>query len=316
MSSKRKYPGVTKNPIKDIENQKPIKKVNKGMNMFSFFKPKNSQSQIDSQISKKNSQISIEKTPNKNKSESKEVKPKNGNIKNMLVNKNEIKITPKKETKKKVEVEVDIQPIMKMESNNFKDLDLPMFCLTKEASYKVFKLADEIAEKKDIKVLAKTFWSTGFYSQPLPYFIISETLEAVSMQSGNNSVQFKKTILSNLLYEAVKQSPWEVLTMYNILTCRFDADFIQKDPGIGQETLLKAVNKLTGKGISNLRAKFKKLGDLGTLASQCKAGQGMINSFFLSKKKKDLNLKLTQNYIFNTLKSLADIGKNLIIMCV
>ena len=303
MSSKRKFPGLEEQ--KENSNEKGSKKINKGSNLFSFFKktPKNSKAKLSNSSKKKEDPPIKENTTNKT----------NETISTPLTNfmkiKNDTEIIPKNELLKKKEEKKMPTPSPKKNEIDFKKLELPDFLTKKEASYKIMNLSDQIAKNTSQNVLSKTFWSTGSYSQSFPFFLVSESLDAASKQKGENSMRTKKEIISKLISEAITQSPSEVFILYNFLTCRFDADFMQKDVQIGNETILKIVGKLSGKSIKTMRESFRKIGDLGSLAEESRANQKTISTFFVPVKTRDMNMKVTMFNCFSIIKGLSEIRK-------
>lgn len=295
MSSKRKFPGIEE----DKENPltKPIKKVLQEPNLFSFFK--SSQSKSKSSVAKVTDNDNVIQEKKDNESVPLKTAEQNTKISDLLEPKTMIIKSSKK-------TEMPLPPTPQ-EIKDFRKLDLPEFLSIKKASYKTSELSNQISEEPQKNCLKKTFWSTGAFSQAFPYFLISESLDAVSKQKGEKSVQYKKQILENLFTEAILQSPSELFILYNFLTCRFDADFRQKDINIGNETILKVVAKLAGKTLKFIREELKKVGDLGTLSESSRAGQKTISTFFFSKKTRDVNMKVTLFHCFSELQKLADI---------
>ena len=192
---------------------------------------------------------------------------------------------------------------------DFRDVDLPDYLTSIEESYKLTDLTKTICSKTDLDILSKCFETKGPFSEPMPFFAISETLESVSTQKGKGSADNKKEFLVSLISETIRQSPSEVHCLFNVLTCRFDADFKQNEVNIGQETLVKVVSKMSGKGIKQIRGELRKKGGLGIVAAENRSGQKRIGNFFQAKKIKQKNLKVTLNYWFRMLKSLGDIRK-------
>ena len=268
--------------------------------MFSFFNktPSSSKKSVKEKI------IQIEEQPIKNASVNKIENKKSVKMTEFITPKENNRIIPKT---KSLIPEVKIS--QNLNNKNFKEIELPDFLTKKEGSYKIMELSDKIAENSSENVLSKTFWSTGSFSQSFPFFLVSETLDAVSKQKGENSVQTKKDIISKLFSEAISQSPSELFILYNFLTCRFDADFKQKDVHIGNETLVKIIAKLSGKTLKNIREGFKRIGDLGILAEESRANQKTINTFFVPVKTRDMNMKVTLFNCFSIIKNLAEIRK-------
>jgi hypothetical protein len=306
MSSKRKFPGIEEE--KENPSAKPLKKMNQGPNLFSFFKSTNPKTPKKTLIVEKNENGNTK--PPKTKE-----KPANNQqitLEKMMEPKPMIDLTPKKRknsfSDKNNKIEQEQDKLM-----DFRKLKLPDFLSTKKATYKSMEMSDQINEDPKQNVLSKTFWSAGVYSQSFPYFLVSESLDAVSKQKGENSVQNKKDILANLFTETIKQSPSELFVLYNFLTCRFDADFRQKDINIGNETILKVISTLSGKTLKFIRGELKKIGDLGTLSELSREGQKTISTFFISKKTKDINMKVTLYHCFDELRKFGEISNLLML---
>lgn len=296
MKGKRKFPGLEK----ENEQTKPTKKVQKTPNLFNFFskKQENAQKTIKSEgtSSKPKSPIDSQKPE-----PTRTLNPKRlSDYLDEPMNK-----ASKNDSPKSIQDKPDKTP--KQNLKVFRSLPLPSFLTDKQTSYKLVNLSEQIVQNPKKSPLSKCFWSTGVFSQAFPYFLVSETLDAVGQQVGANSVQNKRNMLANLFLEAIRQSPSELFVMYNFLTCRFDADFRQKDINVGNETILKLVGKLSGKTLKFMREGLRKVGDLGSLAEMSRSDQKTINTFFVPVKTKDLNMKVTLFSCFKTLQKLADI---------
>jgi DNA ligase-1 len=127
----------------------------------------------------------------------------------------------------------------------------------------------------------------------MDYSIIAETYEQLEKVPS----KLKKTeILANLL----KKTPNEELEKVVLLIRgTIFPGYSQLELGIADKTIIKSIAKSTGFTDAQIVDKFKKIGDLGSVAEECLKGKKQAT---LAKK------KMTVDFVFNSLRKLADVA--------
>ena len=121
-------------------------------------------------------------------------------------------------------------------------------------------------------------------TQETPFFFICQGFDKLGEQKGNNSVERKKKILSNLFKTIQTLSPNEVVKYYLFSTCRLDSEYIQGDIGVGTEILFKAAAFATGHKRKGIKDDVAKEGDLGIVIENKKSKTQTMDSFFSKQK--------------------------------
>lgn len=145
--------------------------------------------------------------------------------------------------------------------------------------------------------------------QPVPFCLITTAFEEVAKCKGENSKDQQKQIISNMFKSIIYLRPDHLIMTYYLCILKLTPDYIPSELGIGNEILVKSVAKISGRSEKQIRDSVNKIGDIGTVASESKATQSTINSFF-EKNKKTENI-LTVKKVFDTLLKMAKIKGNL-----
>lgn len=127
----------------------------------------------------------------------------------------------------------------------------------------------------------------------MDYSIIAETYEKLEKVPS----KLKKT---EILSELFKKTPNDELEKV-VLLIRGTVfpGYSQLELGIADKTIIKSIAKSTGFTDSQIVDKFKKIGDLGSVAEDCLTGKKQAT---LAKK------KMTVDFVFNSLRKLADVA--------
>ena len=99
-------------------------------------------------------------------------------------------------------------------------------------------------------------------------------------------------------------APKELPSLYYFCTCRIGPPYLQKDLGIGNEILVKAIAQWSGRSGPTIKKHYNKIGDLGQVAMESKAKQKTMMSFF--KKKVDTKKILTFEKVFSTILNIPE----------
>ena len=89
-----------------------------------------------------------------------------------------------------------------------------------------------------------------------------------------------------MMLSVIRNSPDELDELYFFATRRIESDYIQRDLGIGKETVVKAGASSINKGLKEFREAKKKIQDAGALVEKYKAGQKSIMSSLFGGAKK------------------------------
>jgi len=106
----------------------------------------------------------------------------------------------------------------------------------------------------------------------VPFFLVADTFDALSDTTGKDSGIKKKEILSKMMLSVIRNAPEELVELYFFCTRRIESDYIQKDLGIGKETVVKAGAACINKGLKEFRELKKQIQDAGALVEKFKAG--------------------------------------------
>ena len=124
---------------------------------------------------------------------------------------------------------------------------------------------------------------------------------------GQNSKQLQRNLLTNLFKNLCERNPEDLIRAYQLSIIKTGSDYEKKELGIGNQILIKAISKSTGKSEKQIRDSFQVLGDLGDVAASAKSTQKTMDSYFI---KKTTALPLTIDKVFNILNGISEIKGN------
>lgn len=151
---------------------------------------------------------------------------------------------------------------------------------------------------------------------PLPFGLIADAFELVAKKSGQNSQEYKKEIMAKVFELVLEKAPSDLVSVYDFCLLRTNVLWLQRDLGIGGQTLTKAVVTVTGRTLAKVREDFQEKGCLGTVLEESREGQHTFGSMY-GIKKKETNLPdetqggkelVTFRWVFEALKSLGEIS--------
>ena len=147
-----------------------------------------------------------------------------------------------------------------------------------------------------------------------PFFIIADTFDFVAQISGKNSQERKKEAISRLFDVVLEYFPNEIIGIYYFCILRTNTEWLQKDLGIGNEILVKAIVTATGRTGTLIKTNFREKGCFGTVLESSKGEQNTIGTFFGVKKTKtdketpkNTFEKITFEWIFEHIKLIGTI---------
>lgn len=120
-------------------------------------------------------------------------------------------------------------------------------------------------------------------NQLAPFFFICECFDIVAEMKGANSVERKKRVLINMIKTFELLNPTEAADFYLFATGRLDAEYLQEDLGVGNETMLKSCAHAAGSNRKAIKEEVDKIGDLGKVIEERKSKTQTVDSFFTKK---------------------------------
>lgn len=141
----------------------------------------------------------------------------------------------------------------------------------------------------------KRTWKDG---QPVPYKFVTEAFKKVEEISGRLEIQ---AILTQLMRDILSTTPEDIVPTIYLCINKLAPAHHGIELGIGESILLKALSQVTGRSVSALKETYKKIGDLGDVASSARTKQ---KTMFPPP-------PLTVRKVYSELKNIAQIsGKN------
>lgn len=138
--------------------------------------------------------------------------------------------------------------------------------------------------------------------QDCPFFFICLCFDMVAEMKGANSVEKKKRILINMFKTMEILAPSEVAEFFLFATGRLEAEYLQEDLGVGNETMIKACCAATAADKKIIKDELATKGDLGKVIEDRKSKTQTVDTFF---KKTVCGKRLTFNYVFDQIKQLT-----------
>lgn len=178
-----------------------------------------------------------------------------------------------------------------------KQLSVKPVEITKKLDYKTFDA--KLIEDATYKPKKHAPFEKG---QMSPFFFICQCFDLVSEMKGSNSVEMKKRVLINMFKTYQVLAPNELAEFYLFSTGRLDAEYLQEDLGVGNETTYKSCAFATGSSKQNIKTDVDKLGDLGLVIESRKDKTKTVDTFF---KKTVCTKRLTFEYVFSEIKKLT-----------
>lgn len=198
-------------------------------------------------------------------------------------------------TTTRVKVGKDAKPVENEKEKQLKFVPEP--AVEFKLDYKSTEVTKIDIEDYDPKKLAP--FTSG---QSTPFFFICQCFDMVAEMKGANSVEKKKRILINMFKTYQILAPDELAEFFLFSTGRLDAEYLQEDLGVGNETMVKACSAATASDKKNIKEEINQKGDLGKVIEDRKSKTQTVDTFF---KKTKCEKRLTFRYVFNEIKSLT-----------
>ena len=131
--------------------------------------------------------------------------------------------------------------------------------------------------------------------EPVPFRLLVDAFEEVSNSKGKNSKNIQKEVMSNLFRSIMILRPDQLAKCFYLCIGRLCPEHRGIELGVGNEILYKAIGKSVGLTPKQVRQQDNTIGDLGTVASNGKATQKNLTTYF-SKKMKTAALTIEKVY--------------------
>ncbi|PLW11258.1 hypothetical protein PCANC_20307 [Puccinia coronata f. sp. avenae] len=144
---------------------------------------------------------------------------------------------------------------------------------------------EDIADGED----AGVSWEKG---KPIPYSSLAHTFNLID--GTTKRLEITK-YLTQYLIQVISRTPNELIRVIYLCINRLCPDYEGIELGIGESILIKAIGSSMGRTIAQVKADFKKVGDLGSVAQNSRTTQ---KTMFKPK-------LLTVNSVYQDLKTIA-----------
>ncbi|KAI5481277.1 DNA ligase [Pseudohyphozyma bogoriensis] len=150
------------------------------------------------------------------------------------------------------------------------------------------KLA-ELFTKKTASSANTATWAAG---APVPYSALTATFDAIGKTTKRLEIS---ALLTSFLIEVIEKTPGDLLKTVYLCINRLCPDYEPLELGIGESLLMKAIGESCGRTLAQVKADYKKVGDLGEVAMASRKKQATL---FAPK-------RLTIDYTFGILTQIA-----------
>jgi len=171
--------------------------------------------------------------------------------------------------------------------------------------------------KKDLSKLKKVtdpdynaYHDAPFHpGEDVPFSFLTDTFEEVSKIKGEHSKEKIVQIISNMYRSILILKPDQLILAYYFCILKIAPDYEPQNMlGIGNEILVKAIAKASGRSEKQIRDSNNQIGDLGKVAAQSKASQSTMDKFFIKNKKAETVVTLRR--VMETLRRIAKMKGN------
>jgi DNA ligase-1 len=144
---------------------------------------------------------------------------------------------------------------------------------------------------------------------PVPFRFICDSFDLMGNIRGQNSIERKKILVTNMFKTLQILRPQEVADLFLFLTGRMDAEYKQDDIGVGKEILLRSIAAATGCSKEKIETDNHKVGDLGDVLERRlsmfrEKAKGKTTKTTISAEKSG-ETGLTFEYVFTQIRALT-----------
>ena len=140
--------------------------------------------------------------------------------------------------------------------------------------------------------------------QHIPMSLIAKACQDIEECKGEKSQDAVKLTLANIFRTAIWLKPTELIPVFYFFICRLGPEYEGLETGVGSEMLQNAVSQACGRTKTKLREDVKKIGDLGTVASESKGSVKSLATFF-KPKAQVIKKEMTILRVYETFMSIA-----------
>ncbi|BGP43796.1 ATP-dependent DNA ligase Cdc17 [Rhodotorula kratochvilovae] len=156
----------------------------------------------------------------------------------------------------------------------------------KKAAVKIADIFSKSSSKAD---KAQTSWKAG---EPVPYAALTSTFSKIAATTKRLEIS---AYLTHFLVQVITKTPEDLLKAVYLCINRLAPEYESLELGIGESLLMKAIGESCGRTLAQVKAEYKKIGDLGEVAYNSRTRQ---KTLFKSK-------PLTVRGVFDELKKVA-----------
>ncbi|GJN94118.1 hypothetical protein Rhopal_007192-T1 [Rhodotorula paludigena] len=151
------------------------------------------------------------------------------------------------------------------------------------------KIADIFTKSSSKPDKAQTSWKKG---EPVPYAALTATFSKIAATTKRLEIS---AYLTHFLVEVIEKTPEDLLKTVYLCINRLAPEYESLELGIGESLLMKAIGESCGRTLAQVKAEYKKIGDLGEVAFNSRTRQ---KTLFKSK-------PLVVRGVFDELKKVA-----------
>ena len=156
--------------------------------------------------------------------------------------------------------------------NNSKETAALKSSVTKRPKSAILQDAPKGQFKPDEALLKEATWETT-----LPYEVLCKAFADIEEITSRLAIQ---EILTTLFRKIFLKTPNSMTDVLYLASNSVAAAYECVELGIGDALLIKAVAEATGTAVPMIKQKYESVGDLGSVAANCKGKQKTIGGFF------------------------------------
>ncbi|BGP20443.1 ATP-dependent DNA ligase Cdc17 [Rhodosporidiobolus nylandii] len=114
---------------------------------------------------------------------------------------------------------------------------------------------------------SKTAWKEG---EPVPYASLTHTFSLISATTKRLEIS---AYLTKFLVDVIERTPEDLVKVVYLCINRLAPEYTSLELGIGEQLLQKAIGESCGRTLAQVKAEYKKVGDLGQVAQDSRTRQ-------------------------------------------
>lgn len=125
----------------------------------------------------------------------------------------------------------------------------------------------------------------------MPFSFLCGAFEEVSNIKGASSKEKQREVISRMLRTVLTNSASSLEMTYYLCTLRLAPDYLDKELGIGDQYIIKAIGKTSGRTAKQVKDSLTSLGDLGKVALFSRQSQRSMDAFCTKQEKIGLTVQ-------------------------